>query len=411
MMFPHSPGAPAGEVVNCRCYYNSYYVGETRPDGSIIQPPTAVQSVAAPEARPQGEFNPSVTFDSEADLQASYLASLSEDEADMVRLYQGNLADPINAALRGRRKPLSLHTNYVFDLDSAIKNAPPLSNDAVVYRGLKARLNLKAGDIFTDAGFVSTSFDENVAKKFKGLSGTVVEMRIPKGSRALVMRSADDRNLRYNQEQELLFGRDRQFRVVDATPTKVTVELIPESIDEIAVSVVDEFNPTATYLGQAPPWEQAYSYLSTDAADALVQYQDEGYSSINKALRSGKPTREVQKQIDLIDTVIQFAPRLTEDALLYRGISVKPDWKVGDIVTDSGFMSTSFSEKVVDDVFALGGTKIEIRAGKGTKGFLMRTDFEIVMGQTEEEFLLGRGRSLRILEVREDRVIAELVDE
>lgn len=36
MMYPHSPGAPAGEVVNCRCYYDSYYAGEQRPDGSIV---------------------------------------------------------------------------------------------------------------------------------------------------------------------------------------------------------------------------------------------------------------------------------------------------------------------------------------------------------------------------------------
>lgn len=41
MMFPHASGAPAGEVVNCRCYYDAYYVGDRRPNGSIVtaQPP------------------------------------------------------------------------------------------------------------------------------------------------------------------------------------------------------------------------------------------------------------------------------------------------------------------------------------------------------------------------------------
>lgn len=40
---PHEPGAPAGQVVNCRCYVELLYAGDTRPDGTIVTPhPTAV---------------------------------------------------------------------------------------------------------------------------------------------------------------------------------------------------------------------------------------------------------------------------------------------------------------------------------------------------------------------------------
>lgn len=35
---PHDPSAPAGEVVNCRCYVELLYAGDTRPDGSTIEP-------------------------------------------------------------------------------------------------------------------------------------------------------------------------------------------------------------------------------------------------------------------------------------------------------------------------------------------------------------------------------------
>lgn len=34
---PHDPGAPAGEVVNCRCVVEFLYPGDTRPDGSTIE--------------------------------------------------------------------------------------------------------------------------------------------------------------------------------------------------------------------------------------------------------------------------------------------------------------------------------------------------------------------------------------
>lgn len=50
MMHPHAPGAPAGEVVNCRCFYESLYVGDRRPDGSIVGSPA--QTAPQPAVQP-----------------------------------------------------------------------------------------------------------------------------------------------------------------------------------------------------------------------------------------------------------------------------------------------------------------------------------------------------------------------
>jgi hypothetical protein len=36
MMYPHDPSGSAFNVVNCRCYVEFLYVGDTRPDGSVI---------------------------------------------------------------------------------------------------------------------------------------------------------------------------------------------------------------------------------------------------------------------------------------------------------------------------------------------------------------------------------------
>lgn len=38
---PHDPGAPPSEVVNCRCYVEQLYVGDSRPDGSTVEDPNA----------------------------------------------------------------------------------------------------------------------------------------------------------------------------------------------------------------------------------------------------------------------------------------------------------------------------------------------------------------------------------
>ena len=36
MLHPHAPGAPANQVVNCRCVLITLYPGDERPDGSIV---------------------------------------------------------------------------------------------------------------------------------------------------------------------------------------------------------------------------------------------------------------------------------------------------------------------------------------------------------------------------------------
>ena len=56
MMHPHSPGAPAKEVVNCRCYYESLYVGDTRPDGSIVGENTMPQAQVAGQPLPPVDY-------------------------------------------------------------------------------------------------------------------------------------------------------------------------------------------------------------------------------------------------------------------------------------------------------------------------------------------------------------------
>lgn len=46
MNAPHDPGAPAGEVVHCRCYVEFLYPGDARPDGATIEAPAAAPPVA-----------------------------------------------------------------------------------------------------------------------------------------------------------------------------------------------------------------------------------------------------------------------------------------------------------------------------------------------------------------------------
>ena len=48
MMYPHDPSGSAFNVVNCRCYVEFLYPGDTRPDGSVI--PEIESAEASPYA-------------------------------------------------------------------------------------------------------------------------------------------------------------------------------------------------------------------------------------------------------------------------------------------------------------------------------------------------------------------------
>lgn len=47
LLYPHDPSGSAAQVVNCRCVAQDYYVGDTRPDGSVIEGDTIAADYSA----------------------------------------------------------------------------------------------------------------------------------------------------------------------------------------------------------------------------------------------------------------------------------------------------------------------------------------------------------------------------
>jgi len=139
---------------------------------------------------------------------------LNSSQKASLDIYRSAGYQPINGGLRGSLgQELSPKAKlHIKQIDSAV-GLNVLDRDVVAYRGVTETVagNLKSGQKFRDKGYVSTSLDSKVAGTFaKRGRGTVLEVRIPKGSHALYMDAALGSS---RGEKELLLGRGAVFSI------------------------------------------------------------------------------------------------------------------------------------------------------------------------------------------------------
>lgn len=143
--------------------------------------------------------------------QSRYMTTkLTPEQNSAIRSYTGSLYIDVNEALR-REKLEWLsprERESVPRIIEALKNAPPIKEDMVVYRGSEDfDPKLKIGDKMIDKGFMSTT-----TKKGKEFSGTKYEILVPAGSKggAFIKEIS-----MHEHEREFLFAPGAGFRVID----------------------------------------------------------------------------------------------------------------------------------------------------------------------------------------------------
>lgn len=135
----------------------------------------------------------------------------------------------INTALRKTGAPPEEHAGMVRVLDQAFSRAA-ISEPITVYRGVTPAVveKLKEGSSFVDRGFSSTTSDKKIAHGFSGPYGAVLEIRVPKGAKAISMNDVI-KDPEVGDEQEILLNRGSQYKIVgirDGKPRHVIAELI-----------------------------------------------------------------------------------------------------------------------------------------------------------------------------------------
>lgn len=136
--------------------------------------------------------------------------SLSDGEISALSFYKEEGYSDINSALRNGEE---YDSNTIDAIDSAISKSE-LTRDAVLYRGMNPDLidYMNEGEVFKDAGYVSTTKNPSTAEDFGIQFGRNIMMEIhaPKGTNALHLDLAIEAA---RDEKEFLLPRNSSFRI------------------------------------------------------------------------------------------------------------------------------------------------------------------------------------------------------
>lgn len=202
-----------------------------RNDGSItvkakVVPDSSVNSAIMPEPTPGVSLEQSFT-DSEALLKGT-------PEGASVANYTGLSHDAINQVLRApydhKLTPEDIAQQLggadlkttIADMDKAFEvGGVTLDEPVTLYRGIGKSYakDLDVGELRTDLGFMSVSYDESIASwhATNNKGGVNMVVRVPSG-KTVIAGSKD--------ESELIFPRNTRFKVVSKTKTEIVVEVL-----------------------------------------------------------------------------------------------------------------------------------------------------------------------------------------
>jgi len=141
----------------------------------------------------------------------------SEHEGSYVMSSSG-----INSAIRHKDAPpefMKQIAPVIEGIDKSVAGSHVKVN-TTAFRGQPKSIlaGRKVGDVYSDEGFGSTSLLHRTAASYAGHEGETVEVRIPKGTEASaptmeVNRRMTEGRREGNADQEILLGRNRQYRV------------------------------------------------------------------------------------------------------------------------------------------------------------------------------------------------------
>lgn len=135
-----------------------------------------------------------------------------------------------------------------------------------------------------------------------------------------------------------------------------------------SVKDTDTFNGEGLGMNELPPPSGVNKThnLTDDNISAMIEYRGDGFAPINSALRGQKKASAAVKELtaDLDDAFLN-GHVTTKDIVVYRGMNLSQQKKVGGGFRDDGFTSTTYSPDATS-AYLFGSDVIKIVVPKGT---------------------------------------------
>lgn len=361
---------------------------------------------------------------SESDVDAEFkdfIEGLDPDIQDALLEYSLNTGFEINAGLRGLGEMDDELRSIVKDLDKTMRK---IDRPTLVHRGLKGSFkdifgkDPEVGGRITDKGFISTTHSKDLAKKFMPKKGTMMDIRVPKGTRSSWL---EDNGL----GSELVLDRGQTLEVVEIHDDRIVMQVVNDSnahrLPENGISKVVKTEHAAAPAPKAAKkavtgtadslhrlnieYRDWASSLSDIQRQALDDYVGGHYADANAFLRQFGTAYEDDSEYKFIHELDTLMKPLDSEVTVHRGIpsSFKSlfghDPQVGGLIQDNAFMSTSLEDSTAKGFSQGSGVELDITVPSGTPAAWLGG-----LHGHEGELLLNRGLNLQITSVSEGRV-------
>jgi ADP-ribosyltransferase exoenzyme len=134
-----------------------------------------------------------------------------------------------------------------------------------------------------------------------------------------------------------------------------------------------------------------------DAADALEHYRDVGFADLNRDLRAGVPGSDKGRQTTATVDKVMAASPLPQPVTVHRGVEDAGHFKVGQVITDPTYSSTSVDFAVAKGFAGKGGAVLRMQVPAGVGAVNLSDVPGARHDEREGELLLQRGLHYRVV--------------